>query len=347
MEKAFILPPARKFRSEIIVGEKWTNLYKYLPDRDVVIITDENVYRLYHKGFPDFPVITIKPGEASKSIAAIEPIIKGLLKLKKDRSCFLIGIGGGVVCDITGFIASIYMRGIGFGFVSTTMLSQVDASVGGKNALNIDFYKNVIGTFTQPDFVICDPEMLMTLSDEEYLSGLAELIKMGFILDNTLVAKIERNREKIIRRDTRVIEPLIARSIKLKASVVSDDEKESGKRMILNFGHTFGHIIETFEKQKHGFAIAYGMKIAAGISVVNGLLSEKEEAKLNRILESFNIIHEIKLTASKFEEMLISDKKKKGDKISFILLESIGRAVIKEFTFKELVKLYKSVQDRL
>lgn len=341
MEKIIINTVSQS--SEIFVGEKWTNVIHYLPGKDVVIVTDENVYQIFKEDFPDFPVLSIVPGEVSKRLEVIEYLAQRLLDLGIDRSGFVLAIGGGVVCDVAGFLASIYMRGVRFGFVSSTLLSQVDASVGGKNAVNLGSVKNTLGNFRQPQFVICDPAMLKTLPEEEYLSGLAELIKNGIIMDETLVKEIERNSISILNLNSDILTSLISRSVELKASVVRRDEKESDKRMILNFGHTFGHVIETQANQKHGFAVASGIIIAADISVKEGLLSGDERARIFNLLNRYNLIRKYKISSDQFEKLIVQDKKKRGDIISFVLLQSIGRAIVRKYTVKQLIKLYKSI----
>jgi 3-dehydroquinate synthase len=329
--------------SEILIGEEWTNVPKYLPVKDVVIITDENVYQIYKKDFPDFPVIALTPGEESKSLEVIESMAKRLLDLGIDRSGFVLAIGGGVVCDVAGFLASIYMRGIRFGFISSTLLSQVDASVGGKNAVNLRSVKNILGTFRQPEFVICDPNMLKTLPEVEYLSGVAELIKNGVIMDKALVNEIEQNGNLILDRNIDILNALITRSVELKALVVREDEKESGLRMILNFGHTFGHVIETQAIQKHGFAVASGMIIATDISVKEGLLPIDERDRIFNLLNRFNLIMKYNISSDKFEKLIAQDKKKSGDTITFILLQSIGKAIVRKYNVKQLLQLYRSL----
>ena len=332
--------------SEIFVGEKWTNVQKYLPEKNVVIVTDENVHKIYGKDFPDFPVIKIDPGEESKSLEVIESLARSFLDLGIDRSGFVLAIGGGVVCDVSGFLATIFMRGVRFGFVSSTLLSQVDASVGGKNAVNLGYVKNTLGTFRQPEFVICDPSMLQTLPEEEYLSGLAELIKNGLIMDETLVSEVEHNNRGILSRDADVLTSLIARSVELKASVVREDEKESGRRMILNFGHTFGHVIEVLANQKHGFGVASGMVIAADISVKERLLQMNDRDRIIDLLDKYRLIREHPVTTGQFEELIIRDKKKSGAVINFILLESIGKAIIRKYAPEKLLSLYKSIKQQ-
>jgi 3-dehydroquinate synthase len=235
------------------------------------------------------------------------------------------------------------MRGVRFGFVSSSLLSQVDASVGGKNAVNLGSVKNTLGTFRQPEFVICDPSMLITLPEDEYVSGLAELIKNGVIMDEALVKEIEQNRSSILKRDPDLLTSLIARSVELKASVVREDEKEYGKRMILNFGHTFGHVIETQSRRKHGFAVASGMVIAADISVKEGLLARNERDRLFNLLNSYKIIRKHNISSDQFEKLIVQDKKKSGDTINFILLESIGKAIVRKYPIEQLLKLYRSL----
>ena len=329
--------------SEIFVGENWTNVSKLLPGNNVVIVTDENIFKIYGADFPAFPSIAIAPGEESKSLGVIDSLANQLLDLGIDRSGFVLAIGGGVVCDIAGFLASVYMRGVRFGFVSTTLLSQVDASVGGKNAVNLGKVKNALGTFRQPEFVICDPSMLKTLSDEEYLSGLAELIKNGITMDEALVTEIEKNKREILGHDNGILTSLIARSVEMKASVVREDEKESGRRMILNFGHTFGHVIEVLAGQKHGFAVASGMLIASGLSVKEGLLEKKERDRISDLLKGYNLIRKHEITPHEFEGLIIRDKKKRGTMINFVLLQSIGHAIIRKYTPEHLLNLYGSI----
>ncbi len=198
MEKILINTPG--FSSEIIVGEKWETVSRLLPDNGTVIITDDNVRQLYGDWFPKVPVYSLTPGEGSKKLEVIEYLAGRLLEDGIDRSGFVLAIGGGVVSDIAGFLASVYMRGIRCGYVSSTLLSQVDASTGGKNGVNLGSSKNMIGTIRQPEFVICDPVLLKTLPEKEYLSGMAELIKTAIIGDKELFEIIERNFDDIISR---------------------------------------------------------------------------------------------------------------------------------------------------
>jgi len=330
-------------KSEIYIGFDWTEVSRFLPVSGTVIITDANIMKLYGNRFPQFPVLTIIPGEGSKTFETIAELAGKLLDTGIDRSGFILGIGGGVVCDIAGFLASVYMRGIRFGFVSTSLLSQVDASVGGKNAVNVGNVKNILGCFRQPEFVICDQEMLKTLPEEEYLNGLPELIKMGLILDNHLLIKIEQNFDGILSRNTELLEYLISVSLSLKSEVVREDEKEiSGRRMILNFGHTFGHIIETVAGLKHGFAVASGMVIAADISAALRMISTDECRRIKKLLSELKLLYNYNVSPDDFRSMLLKDKKKQGENINFILLESPGKAVVKKMNVSEIMDIYVS-----
>jgi 3-dehydroquinate synthase len=333
-------------RSEILIGEKWTSFGNYIPRADTVIITDDNIYGLYGKDFPGFPVISIPPGEKSKNLAVIDGLVRKLLEIGIGRNGFLVGIGGGVVCDITGFLASVYMRGIGFGFVSTSLLSQIDASIGGKNGVNAGEVKNIIGTFNQPEFVICDPEMLKTLPDDEFLSGMAELVKAGFILDETLINEIEKNPEPLSKREPFLLTKLITMSVEIKAAIVARDEKETGIRKILNFGHTFGHAIEAETGLKHGFAVAAGMIIAADISVQLGILQQEERNRLFNLLNTLKLLVKYNVTTDQIKELISLDKKKSGEAVNFILLEKTGKAFVKSITIAQLLDSYQLLNNR-
>lgn len=321
------------------------NFIKYVPSENAVIITDHNLQRFYGEIYPGYPVLSVAPGEESKKLEVINDLAVRLLDMGVDRKGFIVGIGGGVVCDIAGFLASIYMRGIRFGFVSTSLLSQVDASVGGKNGVNVGRVKNILGNINQPDFVVCDPEMLKTLPDDEYLSGLAELIKTGIILDAGLIKTIEKDCDSVLKRDPRVLTELIARSVNLKASVVMEDEKEKGLRMILNFGHTFGHAIEAQTGLKHGFAVAAGMIIAADISVGLGILDPVERDRLSDLLNSFKLLMKYRITNDQLIDYIARDKKRSGETLNFVLLEKTGKAVVQKIGIERLLEHYMKISS--
>ena len=272
--------------SEIYIDFPLHRVNEIIRPEETVIITDTNVHKIYGEHFPKCPVIVLPPGEKEKSFSTIEFIMERLLQLEVDRSHFLLGIGGGVVCDIAGFVASIYMRGIQFGFVSTSLLSQIDASTGGKNGVNVGGFKNIAGNFTQPRFVLCDPELLKTLPDEEYLSGLGELVKYGLIKDKELFELLENNIDLLKKRDVSFLTSVIETSVKIKIEVVEKDERENGERRLLNFGHTVGHAIELHTGMKHGIAVAHGMQIASNLSVGERLLSDSENKRIKIFLKN-------------------------------------------------------------
>jgi 3-dehydroquinate synthase len=342
LEKIVINTPVAV--SEIRVGENWENVKSLLPGSGVVIISDSNVRRIYSKNFPAFPVIEIDPGEGSKTLDTIESLSLKLLDAGLDRSGFILAIGGGVVSDLAGFLAAIYMRGIRCGYVSTTLLSQVDASTGGKTGVDLGCYKNILGVIRQPEFVICDPEMLQTLPEEEYLSGLAEMIKTAIIGDTELFDLIEKNVELIMKRDKQLLENLVSRCVRFKADVVSKDEKESGLRRILNFGHTFGHAIELEKSIRHGFAVAAGMKLSTLYSYEQQLCSTEDKDRIITLIDRFNLGHDYNdIPFSDMENLIRHDKKKTGEAIDFVFTNGIGKALYRKVPVTEIMEFYKKV----
>ncbi|MCL1865635.1 MAG: 3-dehydroquinate synthase [Spirochaetes bacterium] len=329
--------------SIVKIGESIENINNYASIENTVIITDENVNRLYSGLFSHYRTIVIGTGEEIKNISTIEYIIKKLIELRCDRKTFILGIGGGVVSDIAGFAASIYMRGLNFGFISSSLLSQVDASVGGKNGVNIDGLKNMIGTINQPEFVICDHSMLKTLPDDEYINGIAELIKTSCLDNDGLFQFISDNREKLLKRNEDIISEAVYKSVKFKAKIVEEDEKETGVRKILNLGHTLGHGIEKVKSLKHGFAVAIGISFALYISRDSGLLSLSVEREIVDILKYFGLpaaLNEVadKKNISEIIDAVRSDKKRDTDGVDFVLLNGIGRSVIKKIDYDELTE---------
>jgi len=323
--------------TQIYLGNAWSLTEKLLPDKDVIIISDINVSKLYGEFFPDCPLITIGTGEAVKEPETVETIVKHLLTIGAGRSSFLLGIGGGIVCDITGFVASVFMRGIEFGFISTTLLSQVDASIGGKNGVNVNGVKNIIGCINQPSFVVCDTNLLKTLPDEEYISGLGELVKHALIRDKDLFALIENNVQTISDREPDLLKELILRSIEIKAAIVEKDEKERGERRLLNFGHTLGHAIESSSGLSHGQSVSIGMMAATGISFNEGLISQEDEKRVRRLLNRLGLLTEIELNWPDIIERIYSDKKIMGEGIYFILLDDIGSGIQKFFHIEDIM----------
>jgi len=344
VEKIIINTPGS--RSEIMVGENWESVSELLPESGVVIITDDNVSRLYGDRFPKVPLFTISPGEGSKKLEVIEHLAEKLLETGIDRTGFILAIGGGVVSDLAGFLSSIYMRGIRCGYVSTSLLSQVDASTGGKNGVNLGGAKNILGNIRQPEFVICDPAMLLTLPDQEYLSGLAELIKTAVIGDKELFDLIDRNYVEILGRNCDLLAVLVAKSVSFKASVVSEDEKETGLRRILNFGHTYGHAVEMHKSVKHGFAVASGMELATDFSFEKGLIRTCEKERITNLLNKFGLLEKHNIPDDQIDQLILHDKKKTGTDVHFVFTEGIGKAIVKKVSVGEVIDFYKRFRDK-
>ena len=330
--------------SQILVGESIDNIGQVIDAHHTVIITDNTVNRLYQQQFPVGPIISIDLGEKIKTLETVTTIFSQLVDLEVDRSTFILGVGGGIVCDITGFVASTYMRGTRFGFVATTLLSQVDASVGGKNGVNFGGYKNMVGVFNQPEFVVCDMALLKTLPTREILCGFAEIIKHGAIADTRMLDFLENHREAAIDLETAIIAHLVYRSVEIKAGVVTRDEREHGERRKLNFGHTFGHALEKLTGIPHGEAVGIGMVLAANLSVEKGLLNRNAANRLERIIHSFGLPVQSPVDVTSMLAAMRKDKKREGDRIHFVFLDALGSAIVEEIDFEELYRLAKAAR---
>ena len=322
--------------SSIHVGESLKNLDAYLPTDRAIIVTDHHIDQLYRHLFPDLPVITIGTGESVKTLSTIETILEGFLDHDCDRSGFIIGIGGGLVTDITGFAASVFLRGVPFGFVSTSLLSQVDASVGGKNGVNLNAFKNMVGVFNQPEFVICDIDLLKTLPEAEISNGLAEIVKHALICDPDMFTFLEQNKQKALDLDYETIYRLVADSVRIKSRVVQKDEKEAGERRKLNFGHTIGHAIEKIEQAGHGRAVSMGMMAAGLFSQQKGWLSSGDLERIRTLLSDLKLPTRFEHDPADIISAAQKDKKKQGDHLFYVFLEQIGKARVEKIRFNEM-----------
>lgn len=333
-------------KSKVLIGERLANLAKYIPEnaKSVVLITDVNVGSLYGNQFPAYPVITIQTGEKIKTQKTVDFIVHELLNIGADRHTFIVGIGGGIVCDITGYVASIYMRGLDFGYVSTTLLSQVDASIGGKTGINYQSYKNMIGVFSQPKFVICDVNLLKSLPEQEVKSGLIEIIKHAILSDQNKFEYITNNLEKILAVDIPTLEHLITKSVKIKTAIVTQDEREKGERKKLNLGHTIGHAIESITGVPHGYAVAIGLVMTAKISEQAGGCSKETAVKITRLIEWLQIPIDTEIETKDLIERIQKDKKKKMGKVDYIAIKRIGEVFIHPMSFLELEKNIDAVR---
>jgi 3-dehydroquinate synthase len=332
-------------RSAIFIGEPMENLPQHLPPGRAVIVTDANLLRLHRTAFPPLPVLTIGCGESVKTLETVKNLYETLADLEIDRSTFLLGIGGGVVCDVTGFVASTYLRGLPFGYVATTLLAQVDASVGGKNGVNLEGYKNLVGCFNQPEFVLCDLRFLDTLPEAEVANGMAEIVKHALVANAGLFAFLEDRAKEALALDPGTMEKLVGDSVAIKAGVVARDEREAGERRKLNFGHTFGHALEKVAGLSHGEAVSVGMAIACGISVRRGRLSPAGYERVTGLLRRLRLPVAAAADPGRLIDALRRDKKSKADRIHFVLLNDIGRAVVEEIEIRELKRLAEEAPE--
>jgi 3-dehydroquinate synthase len=324
-------------KSDIFIGESISSFYRYVDGKRIVIITDTNVEQLYGQLWSELPTIITEPGENNKTLKTVEKIIHQLLQLNAGRNTFLLGIGGGIVCDITGFVASIFMRGVRFGFVSTTLLSQVDASVGGKNGVNFEGYKNMVGVFNQPEFVLCDPDVLQTLPVEEITNGFAEIVKYAIIRDERLFEFLEKNSGILLQLEKEAMKYVVKTSVQIKAAIVNSDEKELGERRLLNFGHTFGHAIEKVTGLSHGKSVSLGMVIASKLSTEMGYLKEYHFERIKNLLTRLNLPVTAELENFRVMEAITKDKKREDDSIYFILPEKPGSVFIESLPMKKIL----------
>jgi 3-dehydroquinate synthase len=283
----------------------------------------------------DLLTVTIPDGEEFKDLTQLQHIYDQLLGYRLDRSSALIALGGGVIGDITGFAASTYMRGISYIQIPTTLLAQVDSSVGGKTGVNHKLGKNLIGTFWQPRIVWIDTDTLRTLPKRELLAGLAEVIKCGVIHDEDLFAFLEQNRKEILDLDSDALSHIIERSCEIKAEVVSKDEREAGLRAILNFGHTIGHAIETvtgYTRFLHGEAVAIGMHLEASLSQKLGLLESAHVKRIRALIDAYGLPSELpsEITLADLISSMKLDKKAVAGDLTFVLPEKIGKVIIQK-----------------
>jgi len=305
----------------------------------VAIITNPKVSGLHinyltnHLKAKELHIITLPDGEEYKNIQSVEYALDRLFDAKFDRNSTLIAFGGGVIGDMSGFIASIFLRGIKFIQIPTTLLAMVDSSVGGKTGINNKYGKNLIGSFYQPEAVYIDTYFLTTLEKREFSAGMAEIIKMAVMFDKEFFENIKN--EKL------TLEEMIKRAVELKAEVVNKDEKEKGIRSVLNYGHTFGHVIENLTNYKtylHGEAVAIGMVMANELSKELGFLSENEAKEIKEILKKYNLPTDFKIKDKEdFFNHFFLDKKTMDNKIKFIIPQTIGKYKIVENLDKEKV----------
>ncbi|MFI3292525.1 MAG: 3-dehydroquinate synthase [Rikenellaceae bacterium] len=326
-----------KDQSQVCIGNSMELLDQFLPKGRVIVISDVNMDRLYHPLISRFESILIGSGETIKTLNTMEMIYTKLVEMGADRKTFILGIGGGIVTDITGFVASTYMRGVRFGFISTTLLSQVDAGVGGKNGVNLGGYKNMIGTFNQPEFVICDVDMLKSLSDREFRTGLAEVIKSAIIADPELFELLEQTSLEEIRKDRELLCKAIMASVTVKAKIVEMDEREAGERRKLNLGHTFAHAIEkSTNVMNHGEAVAVGIIIVTDFSLKLGIIDPNVADRIKALHTKMGFDTTPPVELRKLLKAISHDKKAEEGVIYMVLPRAIGECEVRKMKFDEV-----------
>ena len=349
MNKNKILVPLKNNSYEVLIREGIiNNIGEELirigiqNDRKILIVSNKEISNLFADKFlKDLKIhnfyakiFNIKEGESYKNLETLSKIYNEAFQIGLDRNSLIIALGGGIVGDITGLAAATWLRGIEYIQIPTTLLSMVDSSVGGKTAVNHPKGKNLIGAFHQPKAVFIDPETLLTLPKREFRAGMAEVIKYGVIKDKELFEFLEstKNRDKILKLDNEYLIKIIKSSIKTKSDVVSADEKENGIRAILNYGHSFGHVIENlcgYGEYLHGEAISIGMKIAGDIAIEKGLWSEEESLRQDNLIKSYGLPTQTpKINKNDVLKILMGDKKVRKGKMRFILPKGIGEVDI-------------------
>ncbi len=301
--------------------------------RNIVILTDENLANAYPSLLEKFPHIIIPAGENSKSFQVLDYILSEMLRLNVNRQTVLLGFGGGVITDLTGFAASVYKRGINFIFMPTSLLGMTDASLGGKNGINFRGFKNQIGTINQPMFTWIDTNFLKTLPNAHFLNGLAELVKSCLIFSETIWNYLKCHANQLSKPET--LQNLLSKAVYNKLQVVEKDVNDRGERQKLNFGHTFGHAIESKENILHGLAVSKGIVAALKLSVVRGFLSFEQAQAMVKVIRDIGLPVDFEFKPE-YLSYINEDKKRVGHSLNFVFLKSPGQAVIQSIPLGEL-----------
>jgi len=322
-----------------VLDGKFAGIDKMIDKANAFYITDENVYALHQKKFKGKKTIVIPAGEEHKQQATVDFIIEALVNFGANRQALLIGVGGGVVTDMVGYVAGVYMRGVAVGFVPTTILAMVDASIGGKNGIDLGLYKNMVGLIRQPSFLLYDLDFLKTLPKYQWENGFAEIIKHAAIKDAAMMKALANHDLAFYQKDKKALALLIEKNVQIKVKVVQKDEFEKGDRKLLNFGHTLGHAIENQHGLLHGHAISIGMVYAAKISQV--LEGFNDTGLLVDTLKKYGLPTNMHFDIDQAMQMMQKDKKKANAGMQYVLLKKIGKAVYQTVPMKSLEKLIK------
>lgn len=314
-----------------------------IPVGEAVILCDYHIYQTYHRWFQPHPVIKIPAGEAHKIQSTADTIIAELMKYEAGRKTRLIAVGGGVLTDLGGYVASIYKRGMPLVLVPTSLLGMIDAGIGGKNGVNVGAAKNQVGTTWQPQEILFDYRFLDSLPAAEWVNGMAEMIKHACIQDALLFQELERYDLHTLSTDRLLMAELIERNVAIKMKIVQQDEFEQKERKWLNFGHTIGHAIEHGHQLSHGHAVSVGMVAAANLSVMRGSLAADQAARLIRLLHRYHLPVDVETDYGQIWDYLLQDKKRQGGSIDFILLKQLGEAYTTTIPLPELQALLPQI----
>lgn len=313
-------------KTDFYLDSSLAQLPSLVDKANAVLITDEKVFFHHASKLKGWNVVVLKSGEEHKTQETVDAIIDNLIEIEADRKTTLVGIGGGVITDITGFAASIYMRGLNFGFVPSTLLGMVDAAIGGKNGIDVGVYKNMVGTIRQPSFLLYDYGLLKTLPDNEWSNGFAEIIKHACIKDASLFNVLERTDISKFKKNKKLTAEVAEKNIRIKCKIVMEDEFEKGDRKLLNFGHTLGHALEKVYSLAHGQAISLGMVAAAEFS--EDVTGFRDTQRVIDVLDAYGLPTDADFDKKKVFEILKKDKKKVGNDIDYVMLEKIGKGKI-------------------
>ena len=333
-------PATERLAAAVRLGAPISELCAAIGGRRAVALVDANAAPLVPEAQLPPDVLELPGGEACKTFDQAARALARLAALDVGRDAIVVGIGGGAVCDLAGFVAATYMRGIALGLVPTTLVAQIDAAIGGKNALDVGPWKNAVGTFHFPEFVLCDPRALAALPRRELRAGLAELVKAAAIGDAALFAAMEADPAALLDPTGPALADAMRRAVAVKLGIVARDPLERGERRLLNFGHTFGHALELGRGLGHGEAVAIGMVLAARLSAACGRLGGRELARLIGLLDRLGLPTEApRADAGATLEALRRDKKRDGDCVRFVLLCGIGRAAIERVPLRRLAEV--------
>ena len=323
--------------TDVYFDGSFSQLGKIADKKNAVIITDENIFKAHPSKFKGWDCIVLKPGEEYKVQETANAIIDQLIEMEADRKTTIIGVGGGVITDLTGYVASVFMRGVAFGFVPTSLLAMVDAAIGGKNGIDVGVYKNLVGIIRQPKFLLYDTSLLKTLPQAEWQNGFAEIIKHACIKDAAMFSLLEKNNLDSFQKSKKLIRTLVTRNARIKIKVVQQDEFEKGDRKLLNYGHTLGHALENQYELSHGQAVAIGMTYASEISAA--LIGFKQTERIVKVIRQYGLPAYAAFDAKKALAVLKMDKKRERSSINYILLEKIGKGVVQSLPLTTIEKL--------